>query len=120
MKRLLMALLLTLFLTTGAWAGEWMKQSAQQTADAAITASAGVLHGIIVITDATNAVTLNMYDNATAASGTKLIPTSTITTGDTDRIQSISLYPPVRFYNGIYVNITCSGTVSYMVYFESE
>lgn len=116
MKRILIALLIVLFLSTGTLAGEWCKQSTQKTADAAITTSEGVFYGIIFSTDSANYVDVDVYDNASAASGTKLIPTTRITTSATDRVQSISFMPPIRFYNGIYVDITCSGTINYMVY----
>jgi len=120
MKRIFIALLLVLFLCTGAWAGDWMKQSAQLDDDSAITTSGGVFHRVIIISDSSDYIDIDIYDNATAASGTKLIPTTRITTSSTDRIQSISLDPPVRYYNGIYVDITTNGTAKYMVYYFSD
>ena len=93
--------------------------SAEYDDDAAILAEAGWFHGITVITDGSNAVTVDIYDNASAASGTKLIPTATITTSATDRIQTINPPKRIRVKNGIYVNVTCSGTVGYMVYYET-
>lgn len=93
--------------------------SDEQSASAAILAADGWFHGITVITDGANAVTVDIYDNASAASGTKLIPTATITTSATDRIQTINPPKPIRVKNGIYVNVTCSGTVGYMVYYET-
>ena len=111
--------LVTMALILTVEAGDSCKTSETKTADAAITTSGGLFHGITVVTDATNAVTLNIYDNATAASGRKLIPTDTvITTSAADRVQTYSVYPPVEYYSGVYVDITCSGTVAYMVYFE--
>lgn len=123
-KRFILFISLILFLAVfgcpDGFAGEWSKQSAEKTADAAITTSGGLFHGIAVITDATNSVTVSIYDNATAASGTELIPTWIVTTSARDRIQAYSINPPVRYYNGVYVDITTSGTVTYMVYFESN
>lgn len=119
MKRILTALLIVLFLSTGVFAGEWMKQSTQLDDDAAITIKEGVFHGVIIISDSSDYIDMDIYDNATEASGTKLIPTVRITTSSTDRIQTISLSPPVRFYNGIYVDITTNGTVKYMIYWEN-
>ena len=40
----------------------------------------------------------------------------TFTTSATDRIQSVMFGTPIKCWNGIYVNITTSGTVAYMVY----
>jgi hypothetical protein len=115
----ILGMVLVLWAVPG-WAIEkdWVRQSATQTGDAAVVTGPGVFHGIMVITDGTNAVTMDIYDNASAASGTKLIPTWTITTSSTNRAQTISFFPPVRFLNGIYVDITCAGTVAYMVYFN--
>lgn len=119
-KRYLTLLFILLLIPTLLFAGEWCQPSEEKTADAAITTSEGLFHGITVITDATNAVTVSIYDNATAASGTELIPTWTVTTSSTDRVQTYSIIPPVKYYNGVYVDITCSGTVTYMVYYEAE
>lgn len=86
-----------------------------QTASALIASSDGIFGGIIIATDGTNAVTLTIYDG-TDATGTKMFPAMTITTSSTDRIQAISF--PVRYYEGLYIAITCSGTCEYTVYFE--
>ena len=100
--------------------GYWTRPGDQESGSAAITAKAGVMDGIIVTTDGTNAVTLDIYDNATAASGTKLIPTLTITTSASNRTFALTFTRPVHYVNGIYVNETCSGTVAYMVYFKND
>jgi hypothetical protein len=89
--------------------------STTQTGDVALTATGGLLAGLMVITDGTNTVTMDIYDNATAASGKKLVPTMPITTSSTNRISTFALDVP--YHNGLYFDITCSGTVSYMVYF---
>ena len=120
MKRLLIILTLLSLIVLPVYAGEWCRPGDEETASAAITAKQGLFHGIAVITDATNAVTVSIYDNATAASGRELIPTWTVTTSATDRIQTYSISPPVPFYNGCYVSATTSGTVTYMVYYESN
>lgn len=105
-----------LFLATPVYA----EISEEKTADAAITAGYGYFGGIIVVTDGTNAVTVNIYD-AAAASGRKLIPETVITTSSTDRIQAIGYGPTdVYYYTGIYVDITCSGTVTYMVVYHPK
>lgn len=107
-------------MSTGAWA----KQGDQETADAAITTSGGIFSGIMVIPGNSYPVTVDVYDNATAASGTKLIPTTIVYAASSAYSQSPLIKPPVpvRFYNGIYVDITvnASGSVAYMVYWESN
>ena len=96
-----------------------MKPSVTKTGSACILESKGLFYGILLITDGTNAVTLDIYDNTTA-SGIKIIPTTTVTTSAADRIRSLSFALPLHVSNGIYVNVTCSGTVTYMVYFEER
>ena len=96
------------------------EQSSQQTADAAILGLEGYFFGIIVITDAVNSVQVDAYDNATGASGDKLFPTWEVTTSVNDRIQTLSFDPPLDFSNGIYVDITTSGTAKYMVYYRTK
>jgi len=93
-------------------------QSAEIPSSAPVYTHEGLFHGVAVITDGTYAVTVSVYDNASAASGTELIPTWTVTTSAADRAQCFSVWPPVKFYNGIYLELTCSGTVSAMVYYE--
>ena len=46
--------------------------SGLKSADAVIMAMPGTFKGLIVITDGTNAATVTLYDNASAASGTVL------------------------------------------------
>ena len=96
-----------------------MKPSAVKTGSACVLESKGLFYGILLTTDATNSVTLDIYDSVTA-SGTKIIPTCTITTNSADRLRSLSFALPLHVSNGIYVNVTCSGTVTYMVYFEGR
>lgn len=89
------------------------------TSSGVVTAKSGALHGFIIKTDGTNAVTLNVYDNATEAAGRQLIPDDTIiTTSGTDRLQSIQL-PPGRYENGLYFEITTSGATGIIAYIES-
>jgi len=124
MKKLLFIILIAIFLITpGAIAGsrgECKQDATTQTASAAITASGGLFHGIVFATDGTNNVAFHIYDNATTNSGTELVPAGTVTTSATNRLTAISISPPVRFVNGIYVVISCSGTVGYKVYWEND
>jgi hypothetical protein len=119
MKKYLLAGLLVLVMASVVWAQDPIKASATQTVSALITPDRVNFHGITVMTDGTNAVTVNVYGN-TAASGTKLIPAWTVTSSATDRAQSYSLYPPVRSEGGIYVDVSVAGggSVAYMVYYQ--
>jgi hypothetical protein len=94
--------------------------SDELTGDALVISGPACITGVVVMTDAANPVTMNIYGN-TAASGKKLIPTYTVTTSATDRAQAI-FFPEntVCTSKGIYVDITCSGTVGYMIYYDKK
>jgi hypothetical protein len=118
MKKVLTIVAIIMLLAAPLFAQDYVRGSGQQTADALIVTGPGVFHGIIVSTDSTNAVTVNVYDGITAT-GTRLLPEFVVTTSSTDRIQAIK--PPggpALFYTGLYVDITCSGTAKYVVYFK--
>jgi hypothetical protein len=118
MKKVLSIMAIVLMLALPAWAQDWTQGSGQKTTDALIFTGEGVFHGIIVSSDSTNAITVDVYDGITAT-GTKLLPTTVVTTSAIDRIQAIK--PPggpVKFYTGLYVDITCSGTAKYVVYYR--
>jgi hypothetical protein len=119
MKKYLLVLLLIVGLASLVWAQPPVKASATQTASALITTNAANFHGITVITDGTNAVTVDVYGN-TSAAVPKLIPTWLVTSSATDRAQTYSIYPPIRSESGIYVNISVAGggSASYMVYYQ--
>ena len=117
MKALLTALLILGL--AGPVYGDWANGcigTTEKTADSAAVAEAGYLCGIIIATDGTNAVTLDMYDNATAASGTNIVPTLVITTSASNRGTAIAVNRAIS--NGVYVDITTSGTLSYVVYYK--
>lgn len=119
MKKYLVSIIMLLALMFGSLSPVWAELSETKIADAAIVSGRGFFLGIFFVTDATNEVTVNIYDNASAASGKKLIPTDTIiTTAAANRIQAIGFEKgEVPYMNGIYVDITCAGTVSYIVYY---
>jgi len=120
MKRLfVVVMLLVLLVVSPTFAGDdKYSTSGEQTATASVLSRPGYFIGIMVATDATNAVTVSIFDNATAATGTELIPTTVITTSATDRAQIVLLPFGVKFENGIYVEITTNGTVGYVVYYR--
>jgi len=120
MKKLLaLPAILALALLLCGFHTDYMLQSTEKTADAAIDTGAGYFYGMILATDGTNAVTVDIYDN-TSASGTVLVPTFVITTSATDRVRSLSFDPPVAYNNGVYVDITCAGTMSFVGYYRSN
>lgn len=96
--------------------------SGQKTDDAAITAKPGLLHGLIIAPNAAGAGTVDLYDNASAASGTRLIPQITIVaTADNDRLKKIFFPKPVKFDNGCYLDINATaGTLNTEVYTEND
>jgi hypothetical protein len=116
MKKIFMALMVVLLVAGIAFAQQYAIPSGSKTGSALIYTGAASITGIAVSTDGTNAQTVDVYD-ALSATGTKLIPTWTVTTSSTDRMQTIGFYPPVKAGTGIYVNVSGSGTVAYEVYY---
>jgi hypothetical protein len=93
--------------------------STSQSGDYTGISGAGYFAGITVITDGTNSVTVDIYDN-TALSGTKLIPTWVVPTSSTLRSQTYNLDPMVPFNNGLGVDVTTAGTVTFMLYYRMQ
>ena len=70
------------------------------------------LHDVLVGgSDGSNDITVSVYDNASAASGTKLLPTFTVDASALG-LNGLTLTVAKRVYNGVYVEITTSGTAS--------
>lgn len=118
MKRLLLTIGLILLIATpidASWENACIG-STEQTGDAAVVTSAGYICGILIATDGTNSVTVDMYDNASAASGTNIIPTIVVTTSASNRSTAIKVDRAIS--NGVYVDVTTSGTLSYVVYYK--
>jgi hypothetical protein len=116
----LFSLLLILLLSTFASAiVDWCNGSGAKTAAGLIVQGTGQFHGVMVTTDGTNTVTLDVYD-AVIASGTKLITTQIIPSSATNRVFAVGVSPPVKFSKGIYVNssVAGGGSYSYIVYFN--
>ena len=87
------------------------------SADAAVYARPCRLMGLQVLADGTNAATVQLHDNASAASGTtvaKVVVDATLTT-------DYATIPPggVVCNNGIYANVTGTGA-EFIVYFIPE
>lgn len=120
MKKILMVVFCILFLASVAWAEkrEFVFYSTK-TSSALITTGSGYYHGIKVNTDGTNAATIVVYDN-TAGSGTAIDPSTVYVTSATMRVQASGSNPPRRYYTGLYLSITCSGTVSVTLEFDPD
>ena len=98
----------------------WMRVSTGNITHAALQTKAGYFYGIIVHTDGTNAVLLNVYDNDDDSTGNKLVADWVVTTSSTDRTQSISYDPPIPYEDGIFTGVSTSGSVSYDIYFHAS
>jgi len=99
---------------------DYMNASAVKTTDAQILAGAGYCYGVFFTTDATNDVTVDIYDSLTAT-GTKIVPQFIVTTSANSRAAAVSFDPPVEVSTGIFVDITLgAGTVSYVVYYRTQ
>ena len=120
MKKLILACLIIVACAGLAYAGGTMNYSAVQTATANVLTGKGALYGILIATDGTNAVTLDIYDG-TSTAGTKLMPQVVITTSATNRGAAIDFGESgVGFATGIHVVATCAGTVGYTLYYEKN
>lgn len=98
----------------------FMAPTAVKTADGAAVTAPGWLYGILATSDGTNDITVVLYDNASAASGTVLAPTWMIATTSDNRSHYISFEPPLVLNNGLYVDVTTAGAVSYVVYYRTR
>lgn len=117
-KYLLLVICLFALLTTPCYAASSSSQIGQ-TADAAIASGFGYLTSIIVVNDGTNAVTIVAYDNASEASGNKLFTAVIFPASSTNRFGVLTFGPEeCPFRNGIYVDITTSGTATYDVFYH--
>jgi len=88
-----------------------------------ITVSSGIVNGSCVFygiginPDGINNITLNVYDNTTAA-GNQLLPSDVVING-TSGLTSITFDKGLYCENGIYINVICSGTLEYQVYYNN-
>lgn len=89
--------------------------SGLKSADAAISTISGRLLGLYLIADGTNAATLTVYDNASAASGTVLCKIS-IPAGQTYNDSHLP-GEGVVVNNGIYADVSGTGA-QYIVHYS--
>lgn len=76
------------------------------TADGAVFAGRTRLYAVAIITDGTNPADVILYDNATAASGTKVYEGGV---AGADRGATVVFDCPVKCDNGLYLDITGTG-----------
>lgn len=99
--------------------GDTMKPSIDYTADALVRTGKLNLYSIFFVTDGVNAVTVNLYDN-TSAAGVNLTPTFVLAADPDNLNQTINFFPPLQLRTGLYVDITTAGTVTYKVYSNTD
>ncbi len=86
--------------------------SGLKTSDSAVVSTAVLFCGIEIITDGTNAATVVVYDNASAASGTEMFKG---TVAGASNFGGGFVYAPAS--KGIYVDVTGTGA-AYIVYYK--
>ena len=89
------------------------RSSGLKNADAAISAGRNRINAITLLGDGTNAASLIIYDNASAASGTVLAKVTQLATA---RLTHIIFENPVFAEKGIYADVTGTGA-EYIVYY---
>ena len=99
----ILALLIALFVLAGStsWAYNppWILYSAIYTADQEAVYSGDCwFYGLLVATDGSEDVTIEVYDSLTNA-GTQVFPDWIATTSSTNRMSVISFDPPLRMVN---------------------
>lgn len=87
--------------------------SGLRTADAAIYVGRGTLNSVSIITDGTNAATVTLYDNASAATGNVLF--KGVVPG-ANSSETVAWNLAVRCLNGIYADVSGTGA-AYVVYY---
>jgi H+/Cl- antiporter ClcA len=123
MKKIFLILAMVLMLAGAAVAADWANYSGQGTTSAAVTAKPGYFYGIIVSSSSVTAGSISVYDNATAASGSRITPIIYAAASATSPA-NIALFPsvPVKFFNGIYVSAssTAGVTLNYELYYKND
>ena len=118
MKKLLVVINIVLILLMASTS--WANGIVGNTGDALIASGRGYFKGIVVHTDGTNSVTVDIYDNITAA-GTKLVSSTIFTTSASSRTSALGFSDrECPFTNGVFVDVTTSGTVTYDVYIDPQ
>jgi hypothetical protein len=122
MKKLFLIIAMVLILAGAAGAAEWTRYSGQGTTSAVITALPGYCYGIIVSGSSATSGSISVYDNASAAIGSRIFPTVYMDANATEP-RNVPLFPavPIKVFNGIYVSATTTaGTLNYNIYFKND
>ena len=96
---------------------EYVNQTTVRTGSNVIFDSPTFIYGIFISTDGVNSPTFAFYDN-TSSSGNQIIPPVIIKASPRNRATQIWFELPIRVYNGLFVNVTCSGLVKFMIYYR--
>lgn len=92
------------------------KSSGILTADGVVNDGTVILAGVQIITDGVTDVTLTIYDNGTAASGTVIFKQSV--TGTDDSLAYWFGEGGIRGKNGIYADLTTAGTAEFIIFYR--
>lgn len=88
------------------------KTIGQQTTSKSLSVGPNLITGVLILTDGTNAATLTIYDNPSAASGTVIF--KSVVAGATN--STYFVFPnPIKTLSGIYASISGTGA-SYIIY----
>ena len=85
-------------------------------ADTAITAIGGYLHGVTLISDATNTASIVIYDSPVANTGALVLAKLSIP-ATTTAPQTITFNNPVSANKGIFADVTGTGA-NFIVYYS--
>lgn len=89
------------------------QSSGLKNADAVISDRESYVHSIIVLTDGTNAATLTLYDNSSAASGTELAKASVV---GTSLMSVLDFHGSIHANNGIFADVSGTGATYIVLY----
>lgn len=81
----------------------------------AVKASKTRLCTVTVVGDGTNAATVTVYDNASAASGT-ILAQAVVAATTTNRTEHLVFFNPIQAFNGLTVVVSGTGALGYLTY----
>ncbi|HHT9144710.1 MAG TPA: hypothetical protein ACFYD4_03370 [Candidatus Wunengus sp. YC61] len=120
MKKILCIIgLLLMVIVSYGYAEDWHFSSGQKTTSALIKTGVGNFSGIIIVTDGTWPVEMNIFDAISgAATGKRIIPSILVPSSE-NVMQILMPVNSVRFNNGLFVSMVCSsGTYGYTVFYK--
>lgn len=119
MRRALLGLLACLFFLWG-YADDYVTSSGELTSDQAVLSVPGYFYGATITTDSSNDCTLTLYDNASAASGKKIVSDLKVDATTTQPTWAHEEDPPIGLENGIYADVTCAGTCKFTILYRRQ